>query len=145
MQKYIMRRLALMVPTLFGLTFLVFTMVRLMPGDITALISGDFGATSKESRAAILKDFGLDKNIPRQYVIWMGQIGRLDLGSSLISGRPVQSELSARLPVTIELGFLALCIGIALGIPIGILSAVKQNTAADYLGRSLAIGLLAAP
>ncbi|MBM3139767.1 MAG: ABC transporter permease [Chloroflexi bacterium] len=145
MQKYIIRRLALMIPTLFGLSILVFTMVRLVPGDIVALIAGDFGATSKETRDAILKDFRLDRNIPEQYVLWLGEIGRFDLGSSLISGRTVQSELKTRLPVTMELGILALVVSVAMGIPIGILSAVKQNTAADYVGRSAAIGLLAAP
>jgi peptide/nickel transport system permease protein len=145
MQKYILRRLMLMIPTLFGLTFLVFAMVRLMPGDIVALISGDYGATSKETRDAILKDFKLDKNIPEQYVLWLGEVGRMNLGSSLISGRSVQSELGSRLPVTFELGLLALGFSVVLGIPIGILSAVKQDTVADYGGRSLAIGLLAAP
>ena len=130
MQKYVIRRLALMVPTLFGLTMLVFAMVRLVPGDIVANIAGDFGATSPETRAAIMKDFSLDKNIPEQYVNWLGQVGQLNLGASLISGRSVQSELRSRLPVTMELG---------------VLSAVRQNSAADYAGRSLAIGLLAAP
>ncbi|MEX2229250.1 MAG: ABC transporter permease [Dehalococcoidia bacterium] len=145
MQKYIIRRLALMVPTLFGLTMLVFLMVRLVPGDIVANIAGDFGATSPETRAALMREFSLDKNIPEQYVNWLGQIGRLDLGSSLLSGRTVQSELSSRLPVTMELGVLALLISVVLGLPIGILSAVRQDSAADYAGRSLAIGLLAAP
>jgi len=145
MQKYIIRRLALMVPTLFGLTMLVFLMVRLVPGDIVANIAGDFGATSPETRAALMREFSLDKNIPEQYVNWLGQIGRLDLGSSLLSGRTVQSELSSRLPVTMELGVLALLISVMLGLPIGILSAVRQDSAADYAGRSLAIGLLAAP
>lgn len=145
MQKYIIRRVALMVPTLLGLSMLVFLMVRLVPGDIVALIAGDFGATSPETRAAILKDFSLDKNIPEQYVLWLGQMAKLDLGSSLISGRTVQSELASRLPVTMELGILALLISVVLGLPIGILSAVRQNSAADYAGRSFAIGLLAAP
>ena len=145
MQKYVIRRLILMVPTLFGLTFLVFAMVRLVPGDIVALIAGDFGATSPETRAAILADFQLDKNIPTQYVLWLGDLVQFDLGSSLISGRSVSSELASRLPVTIELGILALFFNVAIGIPIGILSAVKQNTMADYAGRSLAIGALAAP
>ena len=145
MQKYVIRRLALMVPTLFGLTMLVFAMVRLVPGDIVANIAGDFGATSPETRAAIMKDFSLDKNIPEQYVNWLGQVGQLNLGASLISGRSVQSELRSRLPVTMELGVLALVISVLMGLPIGVLSAVRQNSAADYAGRSLAIGLLAAP
>lgn len=145
MQKYIIRRIVLMIPTLFGLTFLVFAMVRLVPGDIVALIAGDFGATDPEVREAILKDFGLDANIPLQYVRWLGDIARFDIGTSLLSGRSVTSELSDRLPVTVELGILALSFNVLLGIPIGVISAIRQNTTADYVGRSLAIGMLAAP
>jgi peptide/nickel transport system permease protein len=145
MQRYIIRRLVLMIPTLFGLTFLVFVMVRLVPGDIVALISGDFGATSPEVREQILADFGLDENIPKQYVLWLGDLLRFDLGQSLISGRTVTSELSRRLPVTIELGLLALFFTVAVGIPVGIISAIRQNSFADYAGRSFAVGMLAAP
>jgi len=145
MQRYIIRRIVLMIPTLFGLTFLVFVMVRLVPGDIVALIAGDFGATSPEVRAAILADFGLDKNVPQQYVLWLGDLLRLDLGQSLISGRTVTSELSNRLPVTLELGLIALLFTVAVGIPVGIISAVRQNSASDYIGRSFAVGMLAAP
>ncbi|MCA9847300.1 MAG: ABC transporter permease [Dehalococcoidia bacterium] len=145
MQTYIIRRLILMLPTLFGLSFLVFIMVRLMPGDIVALISGDYGSASEETRAAILKDFQLDANIPTQYARWLGQMVRLDLGSSLISSRPVGDELANRLPVTLELGILALIFNVSIGVPVGIISAVRQNSWADYVGRSVAIGFLAAP
>lgn len=145
MQAYIIRRLILMIPTLLGLSFLVFLMVRLMPGDIVALIAGDYGAASPETREAILKDFQLDANIPTQYARWLVQMARLDLGTSLISSRSVAEELGNRLPVTLELGVLALFFNVVIGVPAGIISAVKQNTWADYTSRSLAIGLLAAP
>lgn len=145
MQQYIIRRLFLMLPTMFGLSFLVFVMVRLMPGDILALIAGDFGATSPEIRDAIMRDFSLDKNVPEQYVSWMADVLTLDLGRSLISGRTVSGELGNRLPVTIELGLLALFFNVLIGIPVGIISAIKQNSVADYVGRSVAIGMLAAP
>ena len=145
MQKYIIRRLFLMVPTLFGLTMLVFVMLRAMPGDIVALIAGDFGAIDAATRAAILKDFQLDQALPVQYVHWLSEMSRLDLGSSLISGRSVQGELANRLPVTVELGVLALTLTIVLGVPIGIISAIRQNSRVDYAGRMLAISLLSAP
>ena len=145
MQKYILRRLALMVPTLFGLTLLVFTMLRLMPGDIVALIAGDFGATDEATRAAIMKDFQLDQAVPIQYVKWLGHMAQFDLGKSLISGRSVQAELAHRVPVTLELGLLALLFNISIGIPIGIMSAIRQNSPVDYGGRTLAVGLLSAP
>lgn len=145
MQKYILRRLLLMVPTMFGLTLLVFVMLRLLPGDIVTVIQGEFGSADKATRDAILKDFQLDEAVPIQYVKWVGRMVRFDLGKSLISGRSVQDELSTRVPVTFELGILALIFNIAVGIPIGILSAIRQNSAVDYAGRTIAVALLAAP
>ena len=145
MQTYVARRLLLMIPTLMGLSMIVFVMLRIVPGDVVALIAGDYGAVSPEVKEAMLADFGLDKNIPTQYVNWLGKIASADLGTSLISGRSVTSELSNRLPVTLELGILAMIVSASLAIPIGIISAVRQNTAADYVGRSVAIGFLAAP
>jgi peptide/nickel transport system permease protein len=149
MQKYILRRLMLMIPTLFGLTALVFIMLRIIPGDIVALIAGDYGATDEATRAAILKEFNLDQSNPVEYVMayvkWLGNMLRFELGKSLISGRTVQGELAHRLPVSIELGVLALTFTVLLGIPIGIISAIRQNSAVDYVGRTTAIGLLAAP
>ncbi len=145
MQKYILRRLALMVPTLFGLTVLVFIMVRLLPGDVVTLILGDFGASSPEVREAMIRDFGLDENIPVQYVRWFGNIATGDLGSSLVSGRPVTEEIGRRLPISLQLGLTAIVFSVLIGVPIGTWSAIRQNSFVDYAGRSLAIGLLAAP
>ena len=145
MQKYVIRRLALMIPTLVGLSIVVFVMVRIVPGDVVALISGEFGAVSPETKQAILEDFGLADNMLVQYLNWSRDMLSGDLGTSIISGRSVVSELSSRLPVTFELGVLAIIISSVVAVPIGVISAVRQNTAADYLGRSLAIGFLAAP
>lgn len=134
-----------MLPTLFGLTFLVFVMVRLYPGDVLAIIAGDFGAVSQETKDAILADFRLDKNIPQQYVLWLGDLVRGDLGNSLVSGRSVRSELANRLPVSLQLGVMAITFSICIGIPIGVVSALRRNTFADYAGRSFAVTMLAAP
>jgi len=145
MQKYVLRRLALMIPTLVGLSIVVFIMVRIVPGDVVDLLTGEFGAVSPETRAAIMEDFGLADNMVVQYINWSKDMLTGDLGTSLISGRSVTSELGARLPVTFELGIMAIIIAASFAVPIGIISAVRQNTAADYIGRSLAIGFLAAP
>lgn len=134
-----------MIPTLVGLSMIVFLMVRIVPGDVVALIAGEYGAVSPETKAAILEDFGLADNIPIQYKNWLQQMLQGDLGTSLISGRSVTGELSSRLPVTFELGILSIIVSAAVAIPIGIVSAIRQNTFADYAGRSLAIGFLAAP
>lgn len=145
MQRYMIRRLLLMVPTLFGVTFVVFLMVRAVPGDVTTQILGEFGATDQETKKQILKEFSLDQNIALQYVNWIGDLARFDFGKSIISGRTVTSELSGRLPVTFELSILAIMVSLSIALPIGIMSAIRQDTWMDYVGRSFAIGLLAIP
>lgn len=145
MQRYILRRLLLMVPTLIGVSFVVFLIVRAVPGDVVDLIAGDFGAADPATKEALRKEFGLEGNIVAQYVRWLGDIVQFDLGKSLISGRTVTSELQSRLPVTVQLGLMAIFFSLLIAVPIGIISAVRQDTWADYIGRSFAIGLLAAP
>lgn len=145
MQRYIIRRLLLMIPTLLGVSMVVFLLVRSVPGDVTDLFSGAFGALTTEQRDAMKKEFGLDQNIPRQYVEWLGETVRFDFGKSLISGRSVNSQLANKLPVTLELGVLAIFFSMVIAIPIGVLSAIRQDTPLDYGGRSFAIGLLAIP
>jgi peptide/nickel transport system permease protein len=145
MQRYIARRLLLMIPTLFGVTFVVFFIIRAVPGDVVDLVLGEFGAGDQAAKEAIRREFGLEGNIIAQYVRWLGDIVRLDLGNSLISNREVTSELRNRLPVTFQLGAMAIFFSLLIAIPVGVVSAIRQDTPADYIGRSLAIGLLAAP
>lgn len=145
MQKYLLRRLALMVPTLVGLSIIVFVMIRIVPGDVVALIAGDYGAVDPETKQAMLEDLNLTGNILTQYLNWSRDMISGDLGTSIISGRTVTSELGSRLPVTFELGLLAIFVSTIFAVPIGVISAIRQNTSADYIGRSVAIGFLAAP
>ncbi|MFN8507606.1 MAG: ABC transporter permease [Dehalococcoidia bacterium] len=140
-----LRRLLLMIPTLLGVTFIVFVMVRAVPGDVIDLLTGDFGAASEETKAALRKEYQLDDNIVVQYVKWIGRVVRFDFGNSILSDRTVISELKNRLPVTLELGVLAIVVSLCIALPVGIMSAVRQDTAWDYAGRSFAIGLLAIP
>lgn len=134
-----------MIPTLLGVTMVVFTIVRAVPGDVVDQITGDYGAADPAVKEALRKEYSLDGNIAAQYVEWLGNIVQFDMGSSILSNRTVTSELSSRLPVTLELGLLAMMFSLLIAVPIGILSAIRQDTAADYMGRSLAIGLLAVP
>jgi peptide/nickel transport system permease protein len=145
MQRYVIRRLLLMIPTLLGVTFVVFILIRSVPGDAIELIAGEYGAATPAQKAALKKEFGLDQNIASQYVTWLGNTVRFDFGKSIISARSVNNELSSRLPVTLELSLLAILISLCISIPIGILSAIRQDTIADLAGRSFAIGLLAIP
>lgn len=145
MQFYVARRLLLMIPTLLGVTFIVFVMVRAVPGDVIDLLTGDFGAASEETKEALRKEYQLDDNIVVQYVKWIGRVARFDFGNSILSDRTVISELKSRLPVTLELGILAIICSLCIALPVGIMSAIRQDTAWDYAGRSFAIGLLAIP
>ncbi|MGH2632217.1 MAG: ABC transporter permease [Tepidiformaceae bacterium] len=145
MQRYLLRRLLLIIPTLLGVSFVVFILVRSVPGDVTALIGGAYGAADPQTKAALQKEYGLDKNIPEQYVTWLGHTSHLDFGKSILSGRSVDTEMKSRLPVTLELGVLALIFSLIIAIPIGVLSAIRQDSISDYAGRSFAIGLLAIP
>jgi peptide/nickel transport system permease protein len=120
-------------------------MVRSVPGDVVDLLLGEYGAGDRESKEALLKEYKLDGNIVGQYIRWLGDVVRLDLGSSIISGRAVTDELQHRLPITLQLSFMAIFFSLLIAIPVGIVSAIRQDTAIDYFGRSFAISLLAVP
>ena len=143
MHVYLARRLLLMVPTLVGVTIVVFGLVRLLPGDAVTMLLPDYAYAkdADEMRARL----GLDRPVYVQYVEWVGGVLRGDLGTSLRSKSPVAEELANRMPVTAELGLLAMLVGLMIAIPIGVLAAVRQDTWADYFGRSAAIGMLAIP
>jgi peptide/nickel transport system permease protein len=144
MQQYIARRLLFMIPTMLGVTLLVFTILRLLPGDAVTLMIQDFGGYAKDADDLRAK-LGLDKPFHEQYLIWLGHIVRGDLGVSLRSGTPVTEDIAARIPVTLELGVLGLLISLLISIPLGVYSAVRQDTLSDYIARSAAIGMLAIP
>jgi peptide/nickel transport system permease protein len=144
MSRYLIRRLVLLVPTLLGVSIVVFVLVRMLPGDAVSLQLQDAKATAADE-AALRSKLGLDRPIALQYVDWLGGLLRGDLGHSFRSHQPITTELANRIPVTAELGVLALIIAAIVATIIGVLSAVRQDTWADYAGRSVAIGLLAIP
>jgi peptide/nickel transport system permease protein len=143
MHVYLARRLLLVIPTLFGVSVIVFLLVRMLPGDAVSMLLQDYAYAkdADEMRARL----GLDRPIHVQYIDWMGGVVRGDLGTSLRNKTPVAEELLARMPVTAELGLMAMIFGLLISIPIGVISAVRQDTWSDYLGRSTAIGMLAIP
>ncbi len=144
MSRYLVRRLILLVPTLLGVSIVVFTLVRLLPGDAVALQLQDAKSTAADE-AALRAQLGIDRPLVVQYVDWLGTLLHGDLGHSFRSHQPIVQELSGRLPVTAELGFFALLIAAGVAITIGVISAVRQDTLTDYAARSAAIGLLAIP
>ena len=147
MRAYIIRRLLLIFPTVFILSILVFLSVRFIPGDVIDVLQGRLGAESGElDREALERMLGLDVPAYVQYARWIGDILlHGSLGESLLTSYTVEEAIFDRLPVTLELGVLAIVIGLVIALPVGIYSAIRQDTVADYLGRSLAIIGLATP
>jgi peptide/nickel transport system permease protein len=146
MQAFVIRRIAALVPTLFFASVIVFMVVRLIPGDVIDLMLSQDSGADKLDRSALERALGFDRPIVEQYLQWIGGVlFHGDFGMSLWRQTPVADMLAARLPVTLELSLLALTIALAIALPIGILSAVRQDTAADYIARSFSIFMLAVP
>jgi peptide/nickel transport system permease protein len=147
MQAYVLRRLLALIPTLFLASAIVFVTVRLIPGDIIDLMlsQNDLSAT-KLSREQLGQALGLDRPVWEQYLRWIGGILlHGDFGRSLWQSTPVSEQLLSRLPVTFELGVMALLIALVVAIPIAVYSAIRQDTLGDYIARSFSILMLAVP
>lgn len=141
--QYLAKRLALAIPALFLVTLMVFTLVRLIPGDVVEMMYEEQGyADDIEEMRELL---GLHQPLHIQYVTWLGQVLRGDLGVSLWTENDVGSELWSRLPVTLELGVMAIVFAILLAIPLGVVAATYPDTLIDHITRSVAIGGLAIP
>ena len=140
-----------MVPTLLGLSVILFLLVRLMPGDAALLqaFAGDDLILEGETDPAVIeemrRELGIDKPIPIQYAVWLGETVRLDFGTSYWSGDSVVNEIKRRLPVTIELLVFSVLIAVTTGLVIGVISAVFQDTLIDYLGRLIGVLGLSLP
>ena len=147
MRAYIIRRLLLIIPTLVILSILVFLSVRFIPGDvIDTMVANNEYLTGAIDREAYERMLGLDVPVYVQYGRWIGGIFlRGTLGNSLLGQGTVEEKIIGRLPVTLELGLMAILIGLVIALPVGIYSAIRQDTVADFLGRSVAIIGLATP
>ena len=147
MRAYVIRRLLLIIPTLFILSVLVFLSVRFIPGDIVdTMVASNLHPMFGVDREVVLHALGLDVPVYVQYGRWLeGIFLHGTLGNSLLGAWTVEERILGRLPVTLELGLLAVVIALVIGVPIGIYSAVRQDTAADYVGRTVAIFGLATP
>ena len=143
MGRYVLKRLLVALPALLIASVIVFTLPRLLPGDVVVLMLEEkaYARDIAELRAKL----GLDRPIYVQYFEWAGRVVRGDLGDSLWTKRPILGELATRLPVTAELGAFAIAFAVAIGVPIGILAAVRADALADYVARSAAIIGLSVP
>jgi peptide/nickel transport system permease protein len=126
-----------MVPTILMITLVVFIMMRSIPGDPVVAMLGD--AYTQEDAERVRHDYGLDKPVVVQYLIWLGKLVQGDWGTSILSGRPVLQDVMIRLPVTFELIVLSMGVALAIAIPAGIIGALRQNTWADYTATSVAM------
>ena len=144
MINYIIRRLLLMIPVMLLVTMIIFLLMRVLPGDaiVTQLEDSSF---TQEDLTRLRASLGLDDPLIIQYFKYVGDLATGDLGDSLISGRPIQDQLFKAFGVTVELALLSMAIGLAIGLPLGILAAVRQDTIGDYVGRVFAVLGLAMP
>jgi peptide/nickel transport system permease protein len=147
MQTWLIRRVVALIPTILIVTIIVFMVIRLVPGNVIDLMAagGDYTA-GKGTSDQIRKALGLDVPMQVQYVRWMGNLfGHGDLGNSLWTKAPVTSLIGERIQTSLELGALAIIIALIIAIPIGVYSAIRQDTVGDYIGRTFAILGLAIP
>jgi len=141
--KYLLRRILLLIPVLLGVSVIVFGIMFLTPGDPAVLMLGENAPA--EDLAALRERLGLNEPAHVQYGLWLSRVVRLDFGRSIRSGRPVTAEIRARLPATAELAVLATLMAIAVGVPLGVLSATRPNSVLDHIATVGAFTGLAMP
>jgi peptide/nickel transport system permease protein len=142
---YLVRRFGLMLVTLFGISVIIFMLLRLTPGNIADILFDAGGFVDPTDKKRIEAELGLDRPIPVQYVQWIGGLLRGDLGHSYQTERPAIDEILPRIPITAKLAGLALTFAVVLGVPLGVISAVHQNTRLDYLLRVISLSGLSMP
>jgi peptide/nickel transport system permease protein len=144
--KYLIKRFLLMLPTLFGVALVTFVLIRVIPGDVVELrYSGDSGSVSQEIIDRERTRIGLDQPIWRQFLTWMAGVVRLDFGTSMWTGAPIWEEIKLRFALSLQVAIMATIVAVVLAIPLGVLSALKQDTWIDYSVRIFSIAGLAMP
>ena len=147
MSTYIVRRILLMIPTVLGAVTLIFLLMRLLPGDVALYIlgSGESSEVNQQALQQIRQDLGLDQPLIVQYGTWLWGAVRFDLGKSYWTGQPIIEELQRRYPLTASLAVVSVLLGTLIAIPIGVLSAIRQDTLVDYAARIFVIAGLSIP
>jgi peptide/nickel transport system permease protein len=148
-RAYLLSRLAAAVPTIIGITILIFIAMRVIPGDPLAVIGGEGGAgtqrLTEEQLQAARHSLGLDRPYYEQYLAWMGDVLRGNMGTSFWRGEPIIDTILRRGPITAQIAVMAITLSWLIGIPVGLLSAVKRNTGADYAIRGVVTVFMAIP
>ncbi|MBI4233880.1 MAG: ABC transporter permease [Chloroflexi bacterium] len=145
MRQYVIKRLLLAIPTVLGVSLVIFLMVRLVPGDVVTLMMAESGYASQADLQKVRAQLGLDKPVYTQYFLWLGRAVKGDLGYSFYTRDSVGMQLIKRVPVTIELALLTLIFSATIAIVVGVTAAIRQDTVLDYLVRSSSILGLSMP
>ncbi len=145
MGAYMIRRFLLMILTLFGMSVLIFVMLRVVPGNIVDILFDSAGMVNPDDKKRLEEELGLDKPIVTQYVAWITNMMKGDFGYSYVSEKPALDEILPRIPVTAKLAALALFFSVVFGVPLGVISAVRQNTGLDYTLRVISLSGLSLP
>ncbi len=145
MGAYMIRRFLLMILTLFGMSVLIFVMLRVVPGNIVDILFDSAGMVNPDDKKRLEQELGLDRPILTQYVSWITNMMKGDLGYSYVSEKPALDEILPRIPVTAKLAALALFFSVLFGVPLGVISAVRQNTGLDYVLRVISLSGLSLP
>ncbi len=145
MLAYIVRRIALMLVTLFGVSVIIFVLLRIVPGNIVDILFDAAGYVDPADKAHLQQELGLDQPIAVQYLHWIGGLLRGDLGYSYVSEKPALDEILPRMPITARLAGLALLFSTAIGVPLGVISAVHQGSRLDYALRVVSLSGLSLP
>lgn len=145
MGAYMIQRLLLMILTLFGMSVLIFVMLRVVPGNIVDILFDSAGMVNPEDKKRLEAELGLDQPIVKQYTTWIVNMMKGDLGYSYVSEKPALDEILPRIPVTAKLAGLALFFSVLFGVPLGVISAVKQNSGIDYTLRVISLSGLSLP
>jgi peptide/nickel transport system permease protein len=143
--SYLVRRFGLMLITLFGISVIIFLMLRVAPGNIADILFDAAGFVDQSEKHAIMAQLGLDKPLVVQYASWIGGLLHGDLGYSYVTDRPALAEILPRIPVTARVAGLALTFAVVIGVPLGVVSAVRQDTRLDYLLRVASLSGLSMP
>ena len=145
MKTYVLKRLAIVLVTLLGMSVVIFVLLRLAPGDVVDILFSAAGYVNPAEKQAIMRELGLDRPYWRQYLDWLAQMATGDLGKSYRYDVPAWQIVRPLLPVTLELGALSIVVAVLLGVPTGVVSAVRQNTFLDYGLRIISLAGLSMP
>lgn len=145
MLAYTLRRIAQLVPVVLVLTVVVFCFVEALPGSIVDTLVGTEGGDIEEARAILTKEYGLDRPVYERYALWLSRVAEFDFGKSLVTRRPISTELLSRIPATVYLAVVGITLSMLIAVPLGTLAAVRRNSAVDYTAQVTSLAGISIP